>query len=279
MLDALAAILARATLLVTYNGRTFDVPVMEMRWAYHRQDSPSDEMAHLDMLATARRLWARRDSDSPSCTLSALERAVLRFHRLHDVPGLEIPSRYFQFLRTGDTAPIRGVLEHNRHDVVSLAAITSHALWLVLEGAHACEHASEQLGLGRLYEANDDLTRAERAYTLAAASGDRTIAPEALARLAVLLRRAARHGESAAAWQEVLEMTADRPDEPVRRRATEALAIHHEHRIRDLTGAKDYATRLRERTPGSRRADVERRLGRLDRKLKRRREKDAGLLI
>ena len=180
------------------------------------------------------------------------------------MPGLEIPSRYFQFLRTGDPGCIRGVIEHNRHDVISLAALTSHALWLVLEGADACEHASEQFGLGRIYEMNGELARAERALTCAASSGDRFVAPQAWARLAVLLRRTARHSEAAAAWQEVLALTADQPDDPLQRRAAEALAIHHEHRIRDLETAKDYAVRLREKTSGPRKTDADRRLGRLD---------------
>jgi len=278
LLESLRGMFDEASLLVTYNGRTFDVPVMETRWAYHRQDSPSDVVPHLDMLPTARRLWARRDSDSSGCTLSALERSVLRFHRWNDVPGLEIPSRYFQFLRTGDPACIRGVIEHNRHDVISLAALTSHALWLVLEGADACEHASEQLGLGRIYEMNGDMARAERALTRAASSGDRLVAPQACARLAGLFRRTARHSEAAAAWQDVLALTADQPDDPLQHRAAEALAIHHEHRVRDLETAKNYAVRLRERTSGSRKADADRRLGRLDRKLKLTNGR-AGLLI
>ena len=123
-----------------------------------------------------------------------------------------------------------------------------------------------------------EMARAERALTRAASSGDRLVAPQACARLAVLFRRAERHSEAAAAWQEVLALTADQPDDPLQRRAAEALAIHHEHRIRDLETAKNYAVRLRERTSGSRKADADRRLGRLDRKLKLTNGR-AGLLI
>jgi hypothetical protein len=76
--------------------------------------------------------------------LSTLERSVLGFHRLGDVPGFEIPARYFQFLRTGDPGLIAGVLDHNRHDLVSLAVITAHALWLVREGPLACREPASR---------------------------------------------------------------------------------------------------------------------------------------
>jgi uncharacterized protein YprB with RNaseH-like and TPR domain len=105
LLDGLGRILGAASLLVTYNGRAFDVPVMETRWAYHRQENRAEALPHFDMLPVARRLWG---GTAEGCALAALERSVLRVHRLNDVPGLEIPSRYFQFLRTGDPSVIDG---------------------------------------------------------------------------------------------------------------------------------------------------------------------------
>jgi uncharacterized protein YprB with RNaseH-like and TPR domain len=139
MLDGLAAIFDAASLLVTFNGRSFDVPLMETRWAYHRRECPTAELPHFDMLPPARLLWSRREDERTSCTLSALERSVLRFHRAGDVPGFEIPSRYFRFLRTGDSSVIQGVLEHNQHDLISLAAVMVHALQLARVGADDCE--------------------------------------------------------------------------------------------------------------------------------------------
>lgn len=271
MLDALAAIFDAASLLVTFNGRSFDVPLMETRWAFHRRDCPTGGLPHFDMLPPARLLWSRREDDRTSCTLSALERSVLRFHRCDDVPGFEIPSRYFHFLRTGDTSAIRGVIEHNQHDLISLAAILAHALRLASDGADACETAGEQLGLGRLYERAGDRPRALHSYELAAAAGDREVGSHALARLALLLRREARHDESAAVWRRVLECAPrERPPTALARRAAEALAIYHEHRARDLSTAKRYAQSLRA-AAGGRVGLVEKadhRLGRLDRKMR-----------
>ena len=292
MLDALGRIFDDASLLVTFNGRTFDVPVMETRWAYHRRENPTADLPHFDMLPPARRLWkrpgdgGRLPKGSPlgdggclpkgtsvpldTCSLSSLERSVLGFHRLDDVPGFEIPARYFQFLRTGDATVIEGVLEHNRHDLVSLAGVMAHALRLAAEGPEACETPTEQIGLGRLYERAGDSSRALHAYGLAAASDTRDVAAQALARLAVLLRREERHEESAAAWQGVLALaSADHLDLTVlERRAAEALAIHHEHRARDLAAAKGYAKTLRAQATGRLAAEIDHRLGRLDRKMK-----------
>ena len=274
MLDALAEIFAGASLLVTYNGRAFDVPVMEMRWAFHRLAPPTDDLPHFDMLAPARRLWGEGD-----CTLSALERSLAGVHRLGDVPGFEIPTRYFQFLRTGDAGAVEGVLAHNRHDLASLAVITSHALGLARGGPDACQSAEEQLGLARLYERADDEHRAARAYELASSADDRGIRRQALAGLAVLRRRAHRYDEAAAAWQDVLALSAPHESTPLGRRAAEALAIHHEHRARDLETARRYAEALGSSASGRAAEEARHRLGRLNRKMANRAKRDgAGLL-
>ncbi|MEZ5316068.1 MAG: ribonuclease H-like domain-containing protein [Vicinamibacterales bacterium] len=286
MLDALGELFDEASLLVTYNGRTFDVPTMETRWAFHRRPSPADELPHFDMLPAARRLWGRRaprgagassglrdgggsGGDEAGCSLTALERSVLRFHRVGDVPGFEIPVRYFQFLRTGHAEAVRGVLEHNQYDLVSLAAVTAHALQMAADGPETCREAIEQGGLGRLYERAGDLARAERAFVLAAESDDVEVAAHALARLGVLWRRAGRHGEAAGAWQRVLRLAERRLWlRPLARRAAEALAIHHEHRAGDPDTARGYAEALRRDASGRAAEDARHRLARLDRKIK-----------
>jgi uncharacterized protein YprB with RNaseH-like and TPR domain len=285
MLEALGRIFEDASLLVTYNGRTFDVPLMEMRWAFHRSEAATDDLPHFDMLPSARRLWGRRAvtgaadkgrglaagdaSDRASCSLSALEQSVLGFHRLADVPGFEIPTRYFHFLRTGDAAAIEGVLEHNRHDLLSLAGVMAHAMWVAREGPDVCREPSEQFGLGRLFERAGQTDRAIRAFELAARDADREIRVHALARLATLLGREERHDEAAAAWQAVLDdgRRGRRPMSAIERRAAEALAIHHEHRARDLDAARRYTLTLQAEHDDRTRRDAAHRLGRIDRKM------------
>lgn len=272
MLEALGRIFDNASMLVTYNGRTFDVPFMETRWAFHRRESPTGDLAHFDMLPPARRLWSRRDMMTPEdegCSLGALERRVLGFHRSGDVPGFEIPARYFQFLRTGDASLVEGVLDHNRHDLVSLAAVMAHALWLAEEGPQACREPAEQAALGRVYERAQLIDRAVEAYELADAMGDAEVRRHALARLAVLHRRASKHAEAAAAWQGIVDLVprGRRTLTSLERRAVEALAIHHEHRAKDLGSARRFAEALGASSTGRQETESARRLRRLERKM------------
>src|SRR5207253_908804 len=120
LLDAAAECFDDTALLVTYNGKTFGVPVMETRWLFHRLEMPLDGVRHFDMLHPARRLWRDRpdgvaadayaDADA-GCRLATLERVLFGVRRVGDVPGMEIPSRYFRFLRSGNAAPLEPVLE------------------------------------------------------------------------------------------------------------------------------------------------------------------------
>ena len=273
LLKKLGAAVEAASLLVSYNGRSFDVPLMDMRWAYHRQPSPFDDVPHFDMLPPARKLWGRRESAADpggdsSCSLSTLERDVLGFHRVGDVPGFEIPARYFQFLRTGDHRLLEGVLDHHRHDIVSLAVLMSHALRLAQGGPDLCRDDHELVALGRIYERAGLADRALEAFDRAARSADRYVRAHAFSRLGLIHRRESRHAEAARAWQGVLEAAGGRRSLfPLERMATEALAIHHEHRAKDLDEAKKYAESMRSQATGRTATEASHRLARLERKL------------
>lgn len=293
LLDGLAEIFDDASLLVTYNGRSFDVPLMDTRWAFHRRESATEDLPHFDMLPPARRLWKKREDDAfgrtslsldrlgagaddelraGACSLGTLERTVLGFHRLGDVPGFEIPVRYFHFLRTADASAIAGVLTHNQYDLLSLAALMSHALWLAAEGPAACREPAEQLALGRLYDRAGDFDRARAAFTMAAhtTTASRALRREALACLAVRLRRESQYDAAADAWRGVLDLSESAHGElsALDRIAAEALAVHHEHRARDLQSARRYAEALSSHTRGRRAEDVGKRLARIERKLR-----------
>jgi hypothetical protein len=229
------------------------------------------------MLHPARRLWrgARPIVHIPgaqreSCTLSALEQALLGVQRTGDVPGFEIPTRYFAFLRSGDASPLEPVLEHNRLDLVSLAALTSRAFRLLAEEHPRVDGPRECLGVARLLERALAWERAEdcyrRAIELASRSWlgeDEDVRIEALHALALRCRRTARYLDAAAHWEALTR--ARRCPPALLREALEALAIHHEHRSRDLAQARLFAEKTR-RVAGAR-AGIDRRLDRLDRKL------------
>ena len=282
LLDAVATCFDAASLLITYNGKTFDVPVMETRWMFHRMRMPLESVRHFDMLHPARRLWRARDNagspeEATGCRLATLERELCGVRRVGDVPGLEIPGRYFQFLRSGDARPLEPVLEHNRLDLISLAAVTAHAVQLV-EGTACCRDAAETLALGRVYERAGCTDRALDAYRRAATSGDASVdvIAEATYRLAIRLRRDRRFAEAAECWRRLLELKQGRTGRrstllgPLRQVAVEALAIHHEHRERDYAGARELALQLLDDAEGVSRVKPDitrRRLARLDRKI------------
>jgi uncharacterized protein YprB with RNaseH-like and TPR domain len=286
LLSAVADFFDGADLIVTYNGKTFDVPVMETRWLFHRLQMPLADVPHFDMLHPARRLWRMRDRGAGAeegCRLTTLERALFNVKRVGDVPGLEIPGRFFRFLRSGDPRPLEPVLEHNRLDLVSLAAVMARAVQLAREGHGGCRDGAEALALGRVYEraGTDDrveertgaLARAEACYARAAESGTAEVKGEALYRLALRHRRERRFREAAGIWRQVLELTEPRGVRrlaglaELRQVAAEALAIHHEHRDRDLESAREIALFALEEAGGRRADGVRHRLARIHRKI------------
>jgi uncharacterized protein len=278
LLHAVAECFEDTALLVTYNGKTFDVPVMETRWSFHRMSLPLADVRHFDMLHPARRLWKIRTAmaDSDGCSLGTLERILGGVTRVGDVPGLEIPARYFRFIRSGDARPLEPVLEHNRLDLISLAAVTAHAVRLAAEGACRCRDAAEAVALGRVLERAGDTFRAIDCYRHAAedASAHADVRAEALSRWAVRLRRDHRFADAAAVWRLLLDLKPPRfrrrasPFEALRQLATEALAIHHEHRERDYEAARGLALQLLEDEAEDEKVrSVRHRLARLDRKL------------
>ncbi len=263
--------------LVSFNGRTFDAPLIETRYLLHRFAYPLAAMPHLDMLHPARRLWKQRPAiagpplDEDRCTLAVLERHLGGYHRIGDVPGFDIPSRYFRFVRDGDVHPLEAVLEHNRIDLISLALVTARALRLIARGPAAATHARECVGLGRVYERAGRADEAEASYGQAAAMAARVgrepdVHADALRRLALVRRRAGRMPEAAAAWQELVGVAGC--PAALRREAREALAIHHEHRSRDLERARSFVLDVLAEQAGARwREQAHYRLRRLERKL------------
>jgi uncharacterized protein YprB with RNaseH-like and TPR domain len=284
LLCAVAECFGATSLLVTYNGKTFDVPVMETRWLFHRMPLPLESVRHFDMLHPARRLWRTREGTAPDgteggCRLGTLERVLCGVNRVGDIPGMDIPGRYFRFLRSGDALPLEPVLEHNRLDLISLAAVCAHAVQLVEEGTARCRDGAEAVALGKVYERAGCPDRAIAAYQRAAAdpAAHIDVVLEAIYRLGLRLRRDRRFTEAADCWRRLLEVKPGRKRSellaPLRQYAVEALAIHHEHRERDYEEAKELTLQLLDETgDGDVRPKTEatrNRLARLERKIAR----------
>jgi len=264
LLEAVRDVAGDVDAVVTYNGKSFDLPLIETRYSLNRLTTPFADMPHVDMLHHARRLWHGADEGH---RLSSLETSLLGHERDGDVPGFEIPARYFRYVHTGDARPLGAVLEHNRLDLLSLALLTARAAQMLDEGVTGAATAREALGIGRLYERAGMTSDALACFARAADMGPGAC-PDALYARAVLLRRLRRNEAAASAWQRLLDLD----DCPARleREAAEALAVHCEHRLRSLPSARRLAMRslLLDMTHARREA-IEHRVARLDRKLAR----------
>jgi uncharacterized protein YprB with RNaseH-like and TPR domain len=116
--------------LVTFNGKSFDIPYLSDRLAYYGMESLAN-IPHFDVLHFSRRRWK---DQFPSQRLTALEREVLGICRDDDIPGQMVPEFYAAYLKTGNCGPLVPIIEHNRQDVVSLALLFFH----LLEETYGC---------------------------------------------------------------------------------------------------------------------------------------------
>ena len=239
MLEHLAHDLARWDIcgLVTYNGRAFDIPLLETRFILNAIPSPLNDLAHLDLLVHTRRLWQPR---LRRCSLAHVETHILDHRRdMLDVPGWLVPTLYKEYLRTRDPRPLRQIFYHNLHDTLSLIALTDillrawHDPWS--EPALAPEdfvaRAHYLLKAGEWEAAETSLRHALR----------HSIAPEhrrrAYASLGRLLKRQQRWKEALTVWQGwITEFPEDLPP-------YEELAKYYEWRAHDLPRALDWTQR------------------------------------
>ena len=151
LLEGIAKFIAPCKSLVTFNGKSFDAPLLSTRYRLHQIPIPYQEYSHLDLLPLARRLWRDR---LESRALKYLEEHVLGLKRSsEEVPGYEIPWLYFDYLRTGDARPLGGVFYHNAMDVVAMAALLAH-MNDMLENPFdgKVQHGLDFIALGKLFE-------------------------------------------------------------------------------------------------------------------------------
>jgi uncharacterized protein YprB with RNaseH-like and TPR domain len=224
LLHGLAAELRRFDSLVTFNGKMFDVPLLDTRFRLNRGRFPLSEAPHFDLLHPARRLWKAR---LESCRLQSLEAGLMGLRRHGDIPGEEIPQVYFDWVRRRDARMLARVFEHNRQDIVSLAALAVHACRWVEEGS--AEDPRDVFSLGRVLERARLYDRSEAEYRRALELGPGALRGPVLLRLAWRAKRAGEHDRAAALWAEA--------GEAGEVEGWRELAMHHEHRARDLTRA------------------------------------------
>jgi uncharacterized protein YprB with RNaseH-like and TPR domain len=267
MLGLLGEVLGRFDAVVTFNGKCFDWPLIETRHAYHRLPLRPSAPLHLDLLFPARRLYRRRVG---SCALGALESEALGLEpRVDDVPGWLIPTIYFDYLRARDGQALVPVFGHNRRDILSMLSLAVHMARRV-DDPGAVDDATDVYSLGRLFEDAGQVERGIRCYERAlAGSSERA---EVLARLGGAYKRLREHARAADLWESMIADGAASIFPYVE------LAKMLEHKRRDYARAAELTRRAaalhgatRQDTTAARhaaeRADLDRRLRRLERKL------------
>jgi uncharacterized protein YprB with RNaseH-like and TPR domain len=276
MLAALSQELGRHEAVVTFNGKSFDVPLLPTRYTANRQRHAVPTEIHLDLLHPSRRFWREQ---LEACNLGTLERAILGHSRGPDVPGWMIPDLYFRYLRGGDPRMMAAVFEHNLHDLLSLVGLTCRIGRLLDAATDPPPSVYELFGAARVYE---DLGLLEEAYAryeqALAAQRDAAIRARVASRLAALCKRVGRYERAIQLWRRLasLGLTGCEP--------FVELAKHFEHRAHDYDAAITVVEealavcelhQFRNR-PGAatERADLEHRLARL--LAKRRRSSSIG---
>ena len=231
LLDALAENTPPGACLVTYNGRSFDWPLLETRFRMERRVPPTLD-GHLDLLLLVRRLFRHR---LPDARLQTVERHLLRRHRPPDIPSWEIPAVYHSFLRGGPAGLIRVVARHNAEDVVTLGRILAHLERGYGEGeVRRWAPAGDLVRLARLFRHEGRVDEAVACLEIAGAPLD-SDDPEmavAIVELARLLRRSGRLAEAGVAWSRLVTIPG-----PLAGLGWIELAKEREHRQRDLEGA------------------------------------------
>ncbi|WP_084783622.1 ribonuclease H-like domain-containing protein [Paenibacillus sp. FJAT-26967] len=240
MLAYLGELMERFTHIVSYNGRTFDWPILQNRYVMNRMRLNFDKWLHLDLLHPSRSLWKHA---MPSCRLGKVEEAQLGYAREEDVSGALAPELYFLYLAEGKTDVLRGVFVHNERDIVSLAALsvlisrylseeeplalkTSADLfrlgqWLLKMGRNAPGESVMELGYGKLIEGSSTETRAEGS--------------ELFLHYAAYYKKAGLRERAVDLWNRQIRQAKSTAIVPVE--AYIELAMHYEHSCKDYSAA------------------------------------------
>jgi hypothetical protein len=242
MLLAMQEDLEAASGFVTFNGRVFDLPLLEMRYGIGlRRRWSLSSLPHLDLLFPSRRLWRR---SLPDCSLSTLEAQLLGVRRTEaDVPGALIPGMYLDYLRSGDLTSMARVVYHNAVDVLTLVGLASTVLDR-FQGAGDSLTGMETLAVARWHTALGRLDQAEALLRRAIENGDEGVRAEALRAFTGLLRSQRRRGQALEALTSLSQLAPWDPQPSLE------VAKYYEWEARDSGEALRWADRARQSVEG-----------------------------
>lgn len=225
LLQAFAELLPRFDAFVTYNGKTFDLPLLENRLTMHRMRHVGVALPHLDLVHPARRVWKLRLAD---CTLGNIERRVLDCGRKDDLPGAEVPERYFQYLKTGQFSLLEDVLRHNLADIRTLGKLLVR-MAAVFAQPEQQAFAEDVFSVGRALDRTGEREAARACFR--AACGQTVVAERSRVLLAISHRCDRQFTEAQAVYREMIARGEGGIAPYVE------LAKIAEHRLRDIPAA------------------------------------------
>ncbi len=220
--------------IVTYNGKVFDIPLLETRFILKRQPFILSEMPHLDFLFPARSLWAHK---LENCRLHNLALEVVGTGRTEDIPSAEIPWRYFQYIQTGNYDLIEPILYHNQEDILSLLGVIIVGSQIFSEDPKACEaDAMDFFGAGKILEKFGQTEKSSQ-YFQKAIEGHLSdkIFLSARRRLSVQFKKNQEWDKAVSLWEEMA--SAENPSNDLLFSLRE-LAMYHEHKQKEYLEAK-----------------------------------------
>ena len=230
-LTYLREIAAQKKFLVTFNGKAFDVNLLSTRFIMNRMPGCLAELPHLDLLHPSRRILGHR---LENCRLATLEEEILGVRREGDIPGWEIPQRYFDWLRRRDPRLLAGIFEHNRLDVISMATLTAHLIDVLT--AHALAqytHEDDYLAAARLLLKRANAEGVQKILDIFHDDTCQDFSLQSQKKLAQLYKRTGRINEAAHIWQQMAAC------EPFEFYAISEMAKFLEHHQRDNLQARD----------------------------------------
>lgn len=228
MLKALQQHFEQAQALVSFNGKSFDLPLLTSRTVLNRMRFDFKRLPHFDVLHASRRIWKEHVAD---CSLGNLETHILGKQRREDVPGYLIPQIYFDFVRSGKTEQLAGIFSHNREDLVTTAALATYLGHLVQSPFKGHATRDELRKVGRLYRETGALETSTQLFEhlLSAEAGTRQ--REDYLALGFCYKSQRRYAEAATVWERLIEQYAFHPLPFIE------LAKYLEHRAKDFARA------------------------------------------
>lgn len=229
MLYSLQKFLRDFNCIVSFNGKSYDIPLLATRFLLNRMENPLQDFMHLDLLSSARRLYSQRFE---SISLSSLEKKLFCINRQGDVPGYEIPSLYFRFLRDKNPYPLKPVIYHNGMDILSMVALAVK-MADALENPFCSENCADQdyLCVAKLYQDMGFFNEAIDCYRKALEVPE--VEKKAYLQLSMLLKKLNRWREAVELWQ---YMVNNHFYEDI---ALIELAKYYEHKLRDYVKAAE----------------------------------------